>query len=290
MYIVQQLVNGLCQGSIYALIAIGFTLIVCVVGLVTFAFGETLMVGAMAAYYVCFAIETGLVPAAIIAFAASAALGFFIHKIAYERFINAPKSISLMCTIGCSILVKNLAQLICGADTKAMPVIIEPVYYEVNGVRFSNIHLIIFATVIILSIALSLLLNKTRLGLRLRAVSQDRKAAALTGVNVSRTLMLGNCIGTGIGGIAGLLFSLYLNTTSATMGTMIGLKAITCCVLGGLTNIVGAATGGLVLGLIENLGIVFFSSTYRDLFSFVFLIVALMIRPTGLFVWRRKKV
>ena len=156
--------------------------------------------------------------------------------------------------------------------------------------RFSNIHLIIFATVIILSIALSLLLNKTRLGLRLRAVSQDRKAAALTGVNVSRTLMLGNCIGTGIGGIAGLLFSLYLNTTSATMGTMIGLKAITCCVLGGLTNIVGAATGGLVLGLIENLGIVFFSSTYRDLFSFVFLIVALMIRPTGLFVWRRKKI
>lgn len=289
MYLVQQLINGVCQGSIYALIAIGFTLIVGVVGLVTFAFGETLMVGAMAAYYVCFAIETNLYLAAIVAFLASAVLGVFIHKIAYERFLDAPKSISLVCTIGCSMLIKNLAQIICGAETKAMPAIVEPVYYDVGGVRFSNVHVIIIATVVVLSIGLSILLGKTRVGLRLRAVSQDRKAAALVGVNVKRATLIGNCIGTGIGGVAGLLISLYLNTTSATMGAVIGLKAITCCVLGGLTNIVGAAVGGLVLGIIENLGIVFFSSTYRDLFSFVFLILALMIRPTGLFVRRKKQ-
>lgn len=289
MYIVQQLVNGVCQGSIYALIAIGFTLIVGVVGLVTFAFGETLMVGAMAAYYVCFAMETNLYWAAFIAFLSSAALGVFIHKIAYERFLNAPKSISLVCTIGCSMLIKNLAQVICGAETKAMPVIIAPVYYDLGGVRFSNVHIIIISTVIILSLGLSILLNKTRMGLRLRAVSQDRKAAALVGVNVKNSTLIGNCIGTGIGGVAGLLISLYLNTTSATMGSVIGLKAITCCVLGGLTNIVGAAIGGLVLGVIENLGIVFFSSTYRDLFSFAFLIIALMVKPTGLFVRGKKQ-
>ena len=289
MYILQQLVNGFCQGSIYALLAIGFTLIVGVCGLVTFAFGETLMIGAMSVYYVNFAFETGLIGAAVIAFLASAVAGFVIHKIAYEKFVNAPKSISLVCTIGCSILFKNLAQIVCGVDNKPMPHVVQPVFYEVGPVRFSNIQVIILITVAILSLGLTLLLNKTRVGLRLRAVSQDRKAAALVGVDVSKTLLIGNCIGTGIGGIAGLLLGLYLNTTSATMGTVIGMKAITCCVLGGLTNIVGAATGGLVLGIIENLGIVYFSSTYRDLFSFLFLVVALMVRPSGLFVWRKKR-
>lgn len=287
MYIIQQLVNGICQGSIYALLAIGFTLIVGVVGLVTFAYGETLMLGAMAAYYAAFAFHTNLFFSAVIAFTISAIFGIIIHKIAYERFLDAPKSISLLCTIGCSMLIKNLAQIICGVDTKAMPKIIDPVYYDINGVRFSNIHIVIIATAIVLALFLSLILNKTKLGLQLRAVSQDRMAAALVGISVSKATMIGNCIGTGIGGVAGLLISIYLNTTSATMGSVIGIKAITCCVLGGLTNIPGAALGGLVLGIIENLGIVVFPSTYRDLFAFAFLVIALMFKPQGLFVWRK---
>ncbi len=289
MYIIQQLLNGICQGSIYALFAIGFTLIVGVVGLVTFAFGETLMIGAMAAYYMAFAVNTNLYLVALISFVASAIVGMFVHKIAYERFLDAPKSISLLCTIGCSMLIKNLVQIFAGVDTKPMPQVIIPEYYEIlEGVRISNIHIIIIATAITLAIALSILLGKTRIGLQLRAVSQDRKASALVGISVKRATLIGNCIGTGIGGVAGLLISLYLNTTSATMGAVIGIKAIACCVLGVLTNIPGAALGGLVLGIVENLGIVVFPSTYRDLFTFVFLVLALIIRPQGLFVWTRK--
>ena len=289
MYIIQQLINGLCQGSIYALLAVGYTLIVGVVGLVTFSFGETLMIGAMGVYFLNFALETNIYIAAVFAFCTSALAGFFIHKIAYEKFLDAPRSISLLCTIGCSMLIKNLAQIFCGVETKTMPSIVETVNYEINGVRISNIQIIIFATVIIVAVAVTLLLNKTKLGLRLRAVSQDKRASALVGISVKKDTLIGNCIGTGLGGIAGLLIALYLNTTSATMGTMIGLKAITCCVLGGLHSIAGAAIGGITIGLVENLGIVIFPATYRDMFTFAFLVLSLMIKPEGLFVRRRKQ-
>ena len=286
MYFLQQFINGLCQGSIYSLLAIGYTLIVGVVGLVTFSFGETLMIGAMSVFYLNIAMETNLLVGAIVAFFSSAIAGYLIHQTAYSRFMNAPKSISLLCTIGCSMLIKNLAQIFCGVETKMMPSIVQSVNYEIGGLRISNIQLIIFGTVIVISIALTFLLSKTKLGLRLRAVSQDKTASALVGISVSRDTMLGNCLGTGIGGIAGLLIAVYLNTTSATMGTMIGLKAITCCVLGGLHSIVGAAIGGITIGVVENLGIMYFPATYRDLFTFVFLVLSLMIRPEGLFVRR----
>ena len=289
MYIVQQIVNGICQGSIYALLAVGYTLIVGVVGLVTFSFGETLMIGAMSVLYLNLAIKTNIFVAAVVAFFSSALGGFVIHKVAYSRFLDAPKSISLLCTIGCSMLIKNLAQIVCGVETKMMPAIVPVTSYEVGGIRITNIQIIIFVTVLVLALLLTLLLNKTRLGLRLRAVSQDKRASLLVGISVSKDTLIGNCLGTGLGGVAGLLIAMYLNTTSATMGTMVGLKAITCCVLGGLHSIVGAAIGGISIGLIENLGIVIFPATYRDMFTFVFLVLALMIRPQGLFVRKEKR-
>lgn len=289
MYFLQQLVNGLCQGCIYSLLAIGYTLIVGVVGLVTFSFGETLMIGAMSVFYLNVALRTNILTGAVVAFVSSAAGGYLIHKVAYSRFMEAPKSISLLCTIGCSMLIKNLAQIFCGVETKMMPAIVKSKNYELFGLRISSIQLIIFGTVILISVALTLLLNRTKLGLRLRAVSQDKTASALVGISVSRDTLIGNCLGTGIGGIAGLLIAIYLNTTSATMGTMIGLKAITCCVLGGLQSIVGAAVGGITIGVVENLGIMFFPATYRDLFTFAFLVLSLMIRPEGLFVRRGRQ-
>ena len=151
------------------------------------------------------------------------------------------------------MLIKNLAQIFCGVETKMMPAIVKSKNYELFGLRISSIQLIIFGTVILISIALTLLLNRTKLGLRLRAVSQDKTASALVGISVSRDTLIGNCLGTGIGGIAGLLIAIYLNTTSATMGIM------------------------------------FFPATYRDLFTFAFLVLSLMIRPEGLFVRRGRQ-
>lgn len=289
MYFLQQILNGICQGSIYALIAVGYTLIVGIVGLITFVYGETLMVGAMSVLFLYEVFKLNIVTAAIVGFISSAIVGVFVHKLCYSRFMNAPRYISLLCTIGCSMLIKNLAQIYCGVEQKKMPSIIKVKSFNINGLYITNTQLIIIATVIVASIGLTLFLYKTKIGLRLRAVSQDKTASRLVGINVERDTLIGNCIGTGLGGIAGVLIALYLNTTSATMGTMIGFKALIFCVLGGLQSIVGAAVGGLVVGLVENIGIMFLSTTYRDLFSFVFLVLALMIKPEGLFVRKVKR-
>lgn len=289
MYVLQQILNGICQGGIYALIAVGYTLIVGIVGLITFVYGETLMIGAMSVLFLYKVVKLNIVAAAVVAFFSSAIVGVFVHKVCYSRFMNAPRHISLLCTIGCSMLLKNLAQIYCGVEQKKMPGIIKVRSFDIGGLYITNTQLIIMATVIVVCIGLSLFLYKTKIGLRLRAVSQDKTASRLVGISVERDTLIGNCIGTGLGGIAGVLIALYLNTTSATMGTMFGFKAMIFCVLGGLQSVVGAAIGGFVIGIVENLGIMFLSTTYRDLFSFVFLVLALMIRPEGLFVRRRKQ-
>ena len=153
------------------------------------------------------------------------------------------------------------------------------------------LQLVVIITVVVLAVALSIFLNKTRTGVRLRAVSQDRKAAALVGVNVKKTTLLGNSIGCGLGGVAGILLGLYYNSIIPTMGGTAGMKAFSSVVIGGLSNIPGAAMGGISIGIIENLGIAFIpnGSGYRDVFAFMFLIIALVIKPEGLFAKRGNK-
>jgi branched-chain amino acid transport system permease protein len=196
-----------------------------------------------------------------------------------------------------SMFIKNLAIIVFGSTMKGLPIFFEGktlvlVEKTVNGFKqqlsLTYLQIVVIATVIILALALSLFLNKTRVGMRLRAVSQDRKAAALVGVNVKNTTLLGNCIGCGFGGIAGILLGLYYNSIIPTMGGVAGMKAFSSVVIGGLSNITGAALGGASIGIIENLGIAFIpnGSGYRDVFAFVFLIIALVIKPEGLFAKR----
>lgn len=301
MYIVQQLVNGICQGSIYALMAIGYAMIYGIVGLVTFTYGEIIMMGSFSAFYFFIVFGDNLLLALICGFISAALVGVIVHKVCYQRFLNAPRHISLICTIGMSMLLKNLAIIVFGSTMKGFPTFFEGksivLFEQVNNglktqVSLTYIQLLVIGIVIILAIALSLFLNKTRMGTRLRAVSQDRKAAALVGVNVKKTTLLGNSIGCGLGGIAGILLGLYYNSVIPTMGGMAGMKAFSSVVIGGLSNIPGAAIGGISIGIIENLGIAFTpnGSGYRDVFAFAFLIIALSIRPEGLFAKRGKKV
>lgn len=281
-YILIQLVNGLCQGSIYALMAIGYASIVGVVGLVTFAYGEVMMIGAFAAYYTFLGLADNLFLGVLASFAASALMGFLVYKVCYEHFFDKPRHISLICTIGFSMLVKNLAQILFGANTKAMPSVIGKFFLDIGPVRINAVQIIIVATVIALSAALYFLFNKTKAGIRLRAVSQSRQAAALVGINVKRTTLLGNCIGCGIGGIAGMLLAIYYQSLSPTIGSTFGNKAFASSVVGGMTSIPWAAGGGVMIGVIENLGTAFLPNSYRDVFAFLFLFVVLLIRPEGL--------
>lgn len=293
MYLLQQLINGLSQGAIYALMAIGYTLIVGVIGLVTFAYGEIVMIGAMSAYLFYIYVSPNLILGILVSFIASGIFGIIIHKVAYERFLDAPKHISLLCTVGCSILIKNLAQIGFGSTSRSLPSVVEikTFYIGDTGLYLTSIHLAIIAIVIVLSISLTVFLNKTRYGLMLRAVSQDKKAASLVAIDVKKATLLGNVVGTGLGGVAGILYATYLTTVTPIFGTVVGLKAISACVLGGMTNIPGAACGAVIMGILENLGISLFSSSYRDVFTFLFVLIALTFKPEGLFVFHlgRKK-
>lgn len=287
MYVLQQLINGLSQGSIYALMAIGYTLIVGVVGLITFAYGEMVMIGAMSAYLFYTYVTPNFFLGLLVAFISSGIAGIFIHKVAYERFLDAPKSIALLCTVGCSLLIKNLAQIAFGSQGNAMPPAFEtkPFYLFGTDLYITTIHMVAIAIVVVLAIGLSLFLYKTRVGLMLRAVSQDKMAASLVAINVKKVTLIGNIVGTGLGGIAGLLYGTYLTNVSTVFGTVVGLKAISACVLGGMTNIPGAALGALLIGILENFGIALFTSSYRDIIGFLVVFIALSFRPEGLFVF-----
>ena len=287
MYVLQQLINGLSQGSIYALMAIGYTLIVGVVGLITFAYGEMVMIGAMSAYLFYTYVTPNFFLGLLVAFISSGIAGIFIHKVAYERFLDAPKSIALLCTVGCSLLIKNLAQIAFGSQGNAMPPAFEtkPFYLFGTDLYITTIHMVVIAIVVVLAIGLSLFLYKTRVGLMLRAVSQDKMAASLVAINVKKVTLIDNIVGTGLGGIAGLLYGTYLTNVSTVFGTVVGLKAISACVLGGMTNIPGAALGALLIGILENFGIALFTSSYRDIIGFLVVFIALSFRPEGLFVF-----
>lgn len=289
-YILSQIVNGLCQGAIYALIAIGYSVVAGVTGMVTFTHGEVMMIGALASFEVFMCAGNNLLLGILAGFAASWLLGILVYKLCYERFFDAPPYISLLCTIGFSMLVKNIVQAVVGSDKKPILEIMEIHNFHIGPVRISNLQLIIVLVVIVLAVGLSLIFKKTRWGIALRAVSKNKKAANLVGINVKQTAMLGNCIGCGLGGVAGVLLAVYYQTFYATMGGSISLKAFTSSLLGGLTDMRFSALGGLCIGMAENIGIAFSSSNYRDIFAFVFLLLVLMIRPQGFAKSRKEKV
>ncbi|NMB95535.1 MAG: branched-chain amino acid ABC transporter permease [Clostridiaceae bacterium] len=280
-YLLNQLVNGISQGAIYALMAIGYSVVVGVTGLITFTHGEVIMIGAFASFYIFQFFGNNLILGIAASFIASWLIGMFIYYVCYDRFFEAPSHISLICTIGASMLIKNLAQIYFGPNQKPMLNIIDNKVFRIGVLQISLIQIVILVTVIVLAGILAFFINNTRWGIMLRTVSQDKKAAYLMGVNVRRTAMIGNCIGCGLAGIAGMLISIYYQTLQATMGGPLGMKAFSSSVLGGLTDTRFSALGGLAIGLIENLGITISTASFRDIFAFGFLIAVLIIRPEG---------
>lgn len=280
-YILNQLINGICQGAIYALMAIGYSVVVGITGMVTFTHGEVMMIGAFAAYYTFLTCGNNLLLGVLASFAASWIIGMAVYKICYERFFNAPRHISLICTVGFSMLVKNLAQIIFGANRQPVLNIIDNKVFTLGPVSINLLQIAILAIVLVLALALTLFLNKTRSGIALRAVSQEKTAAYMVGINVRSTAMIGNCVGCGLGGVAGMLMAIYYQTCYATMGGAMSMKAFSSSVLGGMTDIRLSALGGLCIGVIENLGITFSGANFRDAFAFCFLILVLIIKPEG---------
>lgn len=281
-FYISQIINGICQGAIYALMAIGYSVVVGMTNLVTFAFGEVVMIGAFSAYYVFQLVGNNLILGLLASFAGSAAIGYLIYITCYEKFLNAPRYIAMVCTIGASMFLKAIAQIIFGPNKKPMLNIIENKFFGNGVLNVSMLQIVILVVVIVVSCALAFIFNKTRLGISFKAVSQEKSAAYMMGINVKRTILVGNCIGCGLAGISGVLIAIYYQTLQATMGDTFGIKAFSASVLGGLTDIRWSAVGGLLIGVIENLGIAVTTASLRNVFAFIFMFAVLLIKPTGL--------
>ena len=289
--LLQQLLNGITWGSIYALIALGYTMVYGVLRLINFAHGEVYMMGAMAGYYTAHALGFasapslfGLVVVLALSMVACGLLGAAIERIAYRPLRAAGRLAPLITAIGVSLLLQNTGQLVFGADPKFFPPLLQS--HEViraGGVAVSNIQLTVLVTALLLMAALEYIVQRTRFGRAMRAVSYDAPAAALMGVPVDRVIAGTFVLGSMLAAAAGILVGLSNPKIEPLMGLMPGLKAFVAAVLGGIGSVPGAMVGGLLLGVIETLVTGYLSSTYRDAIAFVILIAILLFRPTGLF-------
>jgi branched-chain amino acid transport system permease protein len=280
--LLEQFINGITQGSIYALIALGFTIIFGTLRLVTFAHGEVFMMGAMMGFTAMRFLHNSVFLALLIAILSSGLLGILIERIGFHFLRKAPHQSSLLITIGFSILFINLAQMIWGPETQSIRDLKYGVF-QIFGIYISYTQVIVLAVTFILLAIIQILIYRTKVGRTIRATAQDYEAAYAMGVNVDLVFMLTFSLGSLLGGIAGMLIGFYYNAFYPTMGTLPGLKAFSACILGGLTSLAGAVVAGFILGVIENLAVAYISSSFRDIFAFGILILVLIFRPKGLF-------
>ena len=267
----------------YALVAVGMALIFGTLRLVTFAHGEVFMLGAFIAYTTVSVWNGPIILGILLAVAAAGASGVLMEFVGFRQLRNAPHHSSLLVTIGFSIVFINLAQLIWGAETRSFPRDLAPVHVDFMGFTFSSMQIIVYILTISILVVLQFTMNHTKLGRAIRATSQDHEAAYVMGVNINRMYSFTFGLGSALGGIGGVLVGIYYNAVYPTMGAMIGLKAFSACILGGLSSIPGAFIAGVFLGVIENLSVAYVSSGYRHVFAFLILIIVLIFRPGGLF-------
>lgn len=287
---IQHLINGLNLGAIYALIALGYTMVYGVLQLINFAHSEVYMIGAFAAFYGSAFFKLADKPgvgsflAALgIAVVICAALGLFIERFAYRPLRNAPKLNALITAIGVSLFLQYSGQAVFGADPKLFP----PVLNDFNVLQWGEIQ-IEFFDLTVLAVAFGAMLglhyfiNHTRPGLAIRAVSFSFRSATLMGINVNRTIMITFAIGSALAGVGAVLVGLKYPKIDPLMGTLFGLKAFVAAVLGGIGNLPGAVLGGLLMGMSEEMVVAYLSSSYRDALAFGLLILVLLFKPSGL--------
>jgi branched-chain amino acid transport system permease protein len=282
----QQLINGLTLGLLYALIAVGYTMVYGVIGLINFAHGEVFMLGA----FLCVSgLGFGL-PLAVAAagsVAACAAIGVAIDAVAYRPLRGAPRLAALITAIGMSIFLQNLALVIWGSRPRpfvrqAVPEFFSRAAIDLGTVRVSWLQAVICLVSLTLMAGLHLFITRTRAGAAMRALAQNRVCARLMGVGVNRVISLTFALGSGLGAVAGILTAIHYNSMYPTMGYNAGVKAFAAAVLGGIGSVPGAMLGGVILGVAETLGAGYVSSAYRDGVAYTVLIAVILLRPSGL--------
>ena len=280
---IQQIINGISLGSIYALIALGYTMVYGIIKLINFAHGDVFMVGAFVGFYAIAGWGLGFFPALIIAMVICAIFGVLIERIAYKRLRNATRIAALITAIGMSLLIEYGVIYIRGAQPEAYPDVLPNKAFEILGVQINSQSLLILSVSVALMIILQFIVHKTKIGKAMRAVSYDMDAARLMGINVDNTISATFAIGSALAGAAGVIFGVYYTKIEPLMGIIPGLKAFVAAVLGGVGIIPGAMVGGLVLGVVESVVSAMGYSLWRDAAAFVILILILIFKPSGIF-------
>ena len=314
----QQIVNGLTLGAVYAIVALGYTMVYGIIQLINFAHGEVVMIGAMVSLSVINLLaDSGLPPLAIVLIGAGCAVpvcmlvAYAMERLAYRPLRRAPRLAPLITAIGVSIILQHLAMLVWSRNVLAFPQIIKTQVYTVAGAAITNVQVVILLACVAIMAGLAVLVYRTRLGTAMRATAQNPQVAGLMGIDVNRVIASTFIIGSGLAAIAGVMVGTYYGVAQYTMGSLLGLKAFAAAVLGGIGNIPGAMLGGVLLGVVEALGagyigdftdlcrisgisdwltqrcaggghFVLFGSNYQDVFAFLVLILVLVFRPSGL--------
>nr|WP_263326349.1 branched-chain amino acid ABC transporter permease [Neobacillus sp. Marseille-Q6967] len=280
----QQLINGISLGSIYALIALGYTMVYGIIKLINFAHGDVFMVGAFVGFYAITGWGLSFFPALLFSMAFCAVFGVLIERIAYKRLRNATRIAALITAIGMSLLIEYGVIYVRGAQPEAYPDKVLPdATFNLLGAQISSQSLFILTVSIILMIILQFIVHRTKIGKAMRAVSHDMDAARLMGINVDRTISYTFAIGSALAGAAGVIFGVYYTKIEPLMGIIPGLKAFVAAVLGGIGIIPGAMVGGLILGVVESIVSALGFSLWRDAAAFIILILILIFRPSGIF-------
>ncbi|MDR0469678.1 MAG: branched-chain amino acid ABC transporter permease [Peptococcaceae bacterium] len=284
LYFLQQLINGLSLGSIYALIALGYTMVYGIIRLINFAHGDVYMMGAFVAYYCVSYLHMGFISALLVSMVASMILGVVIERVAYKPLRGATRIAALITAIGMSFLLEYVMVFQAGAQSRAFPDVLAVSRYTFfdDKVYITSKELMIYGVTLLLVILLQYIVHRTKTGKAMRAVAFDREAAMLMGIDIDTTISATFALGSALAGAGGVLVAVYYSAVNPFMGMMPGLKAFVAAVLGGIGVIPGAALGGLLMGLIETFVVAYGQSTYRDAVAFALLILILLVKPTGI--------
>ena len=297
--LLQQIINGLVLGSMYALVALGSTMVYGIIGLINFAHGDVLMVGALTSWSIIITMQEGmpgtpgwvmLVLAIIIAMVVCSVLNFTIEKLAYRPLRNSPRLAPLITAIGMSLLLQTFAMIICKPNPKSYPSVLSREPFEIGGAVISVTQVFILAATAVTLAVLMYIVNRTKLGRAMRATAENPRVAGLMGIKPDVVISATFVIGAMLAALAGVMWAANYGTVQHSMGFMPGLKAFTAAVFGGIGNLGGAVVGGIALGLIEGIGAGYLGdltggvlgSQYSDIFAFIVLILVLTVRPSGL--------
>ncbi|MDF9824585.1 branched-chain amino acid transport system permease protein [Breznakia sp. PF5-3] len=282
---IQQLINGLSIGSVFALIALGYTMVYGIIKLINFAHGDIYMVGAFVGYFCITRLASGffgLILALVIAMAACAILGVIIEKVAYKPLRNASRITALITAMGVSYFLQYTMVYFVGPSKRVMPAPFENTVFKIGGITFNLSTVIIIAVTIFLMLLLQYVVKRTKMGKAMRAVSADPDAARLMGINVNQTISFTFAIGSALAGAAGVLIGIHYNSIEPLMGTIPGLKAFIAAVFGGIGIIPGAMFGGISIGVIQTFAAGYISSLWQDAVVYALLIFILVVKPSGL--------